>query len=60
MCQICGINFSTEEAEAMTVNDRDLTDDQARYYSSVMATLVRQANELTYIQINKKKWNYGR
>lgn len=55
MCTECGIQLSIEEIEAMTVNDRDLTDDQARYYSSVMATLVRQANELTYIQINKKK-----
>lgn len=55
MAQQCGISFTPEEAEAMTVNDRDLTDDQARWYSSVMATIVRQANELTYIQINKKK-----
>ena len=55
MAQQCGISFTPEEAEAMTVNDRDLTDDQARWHSSVMATIVRQANELTYIQINKKK-----
>lgn len=55
MAQQCGISFTPDEAEAMTVNDRDLTDDQARWYSSVMATIVRQANELTYIQINKKK-----
>jgi hypothetical protein len=55
MCQVCGINFSTEEAEAMTVNDRDLTDDQARWHSSVMATLVRQASELTYLTLNDKK-----
>lgn len=55
MAQQCGISFTPDEAEAMTVNDRDLTDDQARWHSSVMATIVRQANELTYIQINKKK-----
>ena len=55
MAQQSGISFTPEEAEAMTVNDRDLTDDQARWHSSVMATIVRQANELTYIQINKKK-----
>ena len=55
MCLECGIPLTAEEIEAMTVNDRDLTDDQARWHSSVMATLVRQANELTYIQINKKK-----
>lgn len=48
MAQQCGISFTPEEAEAMTVNDRDLTDDQARWYSSVMATIVRQANESHY------------
>jgi hypothetical protein len=55
LAQSCGETFTPEEAEAMTVNDRDLTDDQARWHSSVMATIIRQANELTYIQINKKK-----
>jgi hypothetical protein len=55
MCFECGIGLSAEEIEAMTVNDRDLTDDQARWYSSVMASIVRQASELTYIQINGKK-----
>lgn len=55
MCFECGIQLSTEEIEGMTTNDRDLTDDQARWYSSVMAIIIRQANELTYIQINKKK-----
>jgi len=55
LAQNCGVTFTPEEAEAITVNDRDLTDDQARWHSSVMATIIRQANELTYIQINKKK-----
>lgn len=55
MCFDCAIGLSAEEIEAMTVNDRDLTDDQARWYSSVMATVIRQANELTYIELNKKK-----
>lgn len=55
MCFDCGIPLSAEEIEAMTVNDRDLTDDQARWHSSVMASIIRQANELTYIQINNKK-----
>jgi len=55
MAQNCMIPFSAEEAEVMTVNDRDLTDDQSRWHSSVMATIVRQANELTYVQINNKK-----
>lgn len=55
MCFECGIELSTEEIEVMTVNDRDLSDDQARWHSSVMATIVRQANELTYLEINKKR-----
>ena len=55
MCFDCAIGLSAEEIEAMTVNDRDLTDDQARWHSSVMASIIRQANELTYIQINNKK-----
>lgn len=55
MANMCGIQFTAEEAEAMTVNDRDLTDDQARWHSSVLATIVRQANELTYLEINDKK-----
>lgn len=47
-----GISFTPEEAEAMVVNDREMTDDQFRWHSSVLATIVRMANELTYTQIN--------
>ena len=54
MCQECGITFNAEEAEVMTINDRDLSDDQARWHASIMATIIRQANELTYLEINKK------
>lgn len=51
-----GINFTPEEAEAMTVNDRDLSDNQARWHSSLLASIVRQASEMTYLQdINSKK-----
>ena len=50
-----GIAFTPEEAEVMTINDRDLTDDQSRWHSSIMATIVRQANELTYMQINNRR-----
>ena len=55
MLQECDIKLTAQEIEALTINDRDITDDQSRWHSSVMATIVRQANELTYIQINKKK-----
>lgn len=52
MATNCGIQFTPEEAEAMTVNDRDLSDDQARWHSSIMASIVRQANEMVYIEAN--------
>lgn len=55
MCIECGIDLTTDEIEALTINDRDLSDDQARWHASIMATIVRQANELTYVQINNKK-----
>lgn len=54
MCQECGINFTLEEVEAMVTNDRDLTDDQYRWHSSILSSIVRQANELTYLTINSK------
>lgn len=52
MATECGIPFTAEETEAMTVNDRELTDQQARFHSSVMSTIVRMANELTYTELN--------
>lgn len=52
IAQNCGISFTAEEAEAMTVNDRDLSDDQARWHSSLMASIVRQANEMVYLEAN--------
>ncbi len=52
IAQNCGIQFTAEEAEAMTVNDRDLTDDQARWHSSLMASIIRQANEMVYLEAN--------
>ena len=53
ICQECGIQFTLDEVEAMTINDRDLSDPQARYHSNVLSSIVRMANELTYIQINQ-------
>ena len=54
MLNDCGIYLTKEEIEALTINDRDLTDDQSRFFASAMASVVRMANELTYIEINKK------
>ena len=47
ICQSCGIPFTIDEVEAMTINDRDLSDNQARYHSNIMSLIVRQANEMT-------------
>lgn len=55
MAQNCGISFTPEEAEAMTVNDREMTDDQARWHSSLMASIVRQASEMVYLEANNTK-----
>jgi hypothetical protein len=52
LCIECGISLTTDEIEAMTVNDRDSTDEQARWHSSMLSTIVRQANELTYMDLN--------
>lgn len=50
MCVECGIDLTAEEIEAMTVNDRDLTDEQARWHSGLMASILRMASELTYLK----------
>jgi hypothetical protein len=50
MCYEHGIMFSVDEVEAMTINDRDLTDDQARWHSSLFASIIRQANEMVYLE----------
>lgn len=55
IAQNCGINFTTEEAEAMTVNDRDLTDEQSRWHSSLLSSIVRQASEMTYLKSSNEK-----
>lgn len=50
MATSVGIGFTPEEAEAMTIIDRTEDDKQAKYYSSMLAVVVRQANEMLYTQ----------
>lgn len=50
MCQECGINFTLEEVEAMTTNDRDATDMQAKWHSSIFASIVNNASEMVYLE----------
>lgn len=49
LCQKYGITFTDEEAEAMTILDRDGEDAQAKYFASPLASLIKQANDLTYL-----------
>lgn len=48
MANSCGIEFTPFEAEAMTIIDRKDDDTQAKYYSSMMTSIIRQANEMVY------------
>lgn len=45
ICMNFGIQFTPDEMEAMTILDRE--DEQAKYYCSTLALIVRQANELS-------------
>ena len=48
MATECGIDFTPFEAEAMTIIDRKDDDAQAKYYSSMLTNIVKQANEMVY------------
>lgn len=50
LCQECGINFTAEEIEAMTILDREDTDAQAKYYANPISVILRQSTELTLLK----------
>lgn len=50
LCQECGITFTAEEIEAMTILDREDTDTQAKYYANPISVILRQAHELTLLK----------
>lgn len=54
MCQECGIEFTAEEIEALTILERE-NDEQAKYYCGTMSVIVKQANELALLQIKNSK-----
>lgn len=54
-CQDLGIKFDEFEAEAMIVLDRDANEGQVKYFSSTLATIIKQANELTFLQNRLEK-----
>lgn len=54
MCQECGIRFTLEEIEAMTINDADPSDNMSKFYSSTMSNIVKAASAFTYCQLEPK------
>lgn len=53
MCMQCGITLTENEIEAISNIDRD-DDKQVKFFSSPLATILRQAMELTDLIIRKK------
>lgn len=52
MCQECGIPFTLDEVEAMTINDTWKVDPTARMHCKTLSTIMLAANELTYAQFS--------
>lgn len=50
LCQECGISFTPQEIEAMTILDREDNDIQAKCYANPISVILRQANELTIMK----------
>ena len=46
MCTQCGITFTPEEIEAMTILDRNDDDKQVKFFKSMLSTIVKSAYEL--------------
>lgn len=44
-----GIAFEEDEIEAMTILDRSADDNQAKFYSTPLSTVLKEAAELTYL-----------
>lgn len=55
LCHDLGIELTPQEVEAMTITDRTDDDTQAKYFASPLSVILRQANELTRMQIKNKK-----
>ena len=58
MASECGVEFTPFESEAMTIIDRKDDDTQAKYHSSLLTYIIKQANEMVYnkySQLSKQK-----
>lgn len=49
----CGITFTPIEVEAMTCIDKSHDDTQLQYHMSMLTSIIRQANEMVYIEYGK-------
>lgn len=54
MASECGIPFNAFEIEAMTSIDRAPDDAQSKYYSNVLSSIVKMANEMVYVEAKKE------
>jgi hypothetical protein len=54
MCLNSGIKLTCEEFEAIRILDKDASDEQAKYFSSPLAILVKTANEIAMLEIKKE------
>lgn len=50
LCESFNIKLTAEEIEAMTILDRE-TEDQAKFFASPLAQIVKIANELTFLHL---------
>ena len=50
LCESLGIKFTPNEMEAMIIFDRNSDDKQTEFYSSTLATILKEANDLTNLQ----------
>lgn len=50
LAQDLGIKFTPQEIEALTIMDREPNDEQARFFASPLSVIIKQANELTFLQ----------
>lgn len=53
MCYECNIELTPMEIEALTILDRYDNDEQARFRCNVISMIIRQANEITNLQLRK-------
>ena len=57
LCELLGIKFTPNEMEAMIILDRNSDDKQSEFYSSTLATILKEANDLTNLQFRMTNGN---